>query len=119
MRRLERQATLGDVSAQASWKVARKRAMLPTSEPSYPRPVDYAAATGARYRQEFYHATQVDSRGEPVRCRVNGICKTWKRREGAFRLPVKYGLRECFYIDESNTSAGPNAWLSAPPVKED
>lgn len=32
------------------------------------------------------------------RARVNGKPKTWKRAPGVFRLPVKYGLRECSYI---------------------
>lgn len=39
---------------------------------------------------------------EIVRARVNGACKTWKRRPEAFRLPVKHGLREYAYVTESN-----------------
>lgn len=36
------------------------------------------------------------------RCRANGKCKIWKTRPHEFRLPVKYGLRECFYITNDN-----------------
>jgi hypothetical protein len=66
-------------------------------------------ATTLRYRQELVHATAKDSRGAPVRCRVNGQCKTWKTRPEDFQLPVKYGLRQCFYIDARNA----NEWSLA------
>lgn len=55
-------------------------------------------AMNARWRDEFEHTIL------KVRCRVNGACKTWKTRPNEYRLPVKYGLRDCFYIDESNAS---------------
>lgn len=54
------------------------------------------------YRHELRHVSLTDSRGKPVRCRVNGKCQTWKTRPGEFRLPVKYGLKECFYITPDN-----------------
>jgi hypothetical protein len=59
-------------------------------------------AVNAHYRQEFYHISLKNSDGTPVRCRVNGKCKTWKTRPDEFRLPVKYGLYDCFYIDHHN-----------------
>jgi hypothetical protein len=37
---------------------------------------------------------------QPLQVRVNGRCKTWKTRPGQFRLPVKWGLRDCGYITE-------------------
>lgn len=40
--------------------------------------------------------------GKICKVRVNGACKTWKTRPNEFRLPVKYGLRECLYIDHDN-----------------
>ena len=58
----------------------------------------------ASYRAIFYHRTLKDSRGEPVKCRVNGKCKLWKTRPADFRLPVKYGLYDCFYITPENAS---------------
>lgn len=51
---------------------------------------------------ELWHMTEKNRDGTPVRCRSNGKCKTWKTRPEEFRLPVKYGLRTCFYITEQN-----------------
>lgn len=59
-------------------------------------------AEAANYRQEFHHTKLKDSRGEPVRCRVNGKCKTWKTKPEQFELPVKHGLYTCFYITQTN-----------------
>lgn len=51
---------------------------------------------------EFFHDYITNRDGAPVRCRANGKCKTWKTRPKEFRLPVKYGLRTCFYITHRN-----------------
>lgn len=59
-------------------------------------------AVTATYQQEFHHVTIKNRDKTPVRCRVNGQCKTWKTKPGEFRLPVKHGLRQCFYITNSN-----------------
>jgi hypothetical protein len=59
-------------------------------------------AVSARYRDEFHHVTLKNSDGTPTRCRVNGKCQTWVRKPEAFRLPVKHGLKTCFYITELN-----------------
>lgn len=56
------------------------------------------------HRRELHHVSAKDSRGNPVRCRVNGKCKVWARQPEKFRLPVKYGLKFCFYIDNSNAA---------------
>jgi hypothetical protein len=56
----------------------------------------------AMTHRTFYHVTLKNSDGTAVRCRANGRCKTWKTRPDDFRLPVKYGLRECFYITPHN-----------------
>jgi hypothetical protein len=50
----------------------------------------------------FEHATLTNADGTPVRCRASGACKTWKTRPDDFRLPVKYGLRQSFYITPRN-----------------
>jgi hypothetical protein len=55
-----------------------------------------------RHGTTLYHVEEKGSDNRPIRCRVNGQCKTWKTKPGRFRLPVKYGLRECFYITEMN-----------------
>jgi len=59
-------------------------------------------ATSVSYRHIFQHVTLKNADGTPLRCRVNGKCKTWKTRPNDFRLPVKYGLKECFYITPEN-----------------
>lgn len=59
-------------------------------------------AVNSSYRDEFLHKTLKNADGSAVRCRVNGKCKVWKTRPDDFRLPVKYGLRECFYITPAN-----------------
>ena len=53
---------------------------------------------------ELHHVTLRNSDGTPLRCRSNGVCKTWKTRPDEFKLPVKHGLRTCFYITEANAS---------------
>jgi hypothetical protein len=59
-------------------------------------------AMALKYRTELYHRKLTRADGEPVRCRVNGKCQTWKTRPNDFRLPVKYGLKQCFYITPDN-----------------
>ena len=59
-------------------------------------------AVTAKYGQEFHHVLLKNADGTPVRCRVSGQCKTWKTRPEEFKLPVKYGLKHCFYITLEN-----------------
>jgi hypothetical protein len=69
-------------------------------------------AIAATYRQEFHHVSLKNSDKTPVRCRVNGKCQTWKTRPGCFKLPVKHGLKTCFYIDNTNA----HEWCCEPPT---
>jgi hypothetical protein len=71
-------------------------------------------ATDSAYRQTFYHVTARNADGSAIRARVNGRCKTWKTRPTHFRLPVKYGLRHCFYITHDNAAE----WLTVDPTAE-
>lgn len=50
--------------------------------------------------RRFYHKTlrYKSNPAAPLECRANGKCQTWKTRPADFKLPVKYGLKECFYI---------------------
>lgn len=34
--------------------------------------------------------------------RRNGKTKTWVTRPDEFRVPIKYGLRDCFYITQND-----------------
>lgn len=73
-----------------------------------------ADALAADYRDEFYHRTLRNADGTAVRCRVNGECKTWRTRPLDYRLPVKHGLRDCFYITPSNEQD----WLLQDPTED-
>lgn len=50
----------------------------------------------------FEHRTITNADGSPIRLRRNGKTQTWKSRPNEFRIPVKYGLRSCLYINNSN-----------------
>jgi hypothetical protein len=39
--------------------------------------------------------------GTPQRWRKNGKVKTWKTRPNDFSMPIKRGLREYYYLDNS------------------
>jgi hypothetical protein len=63
----------------------------------------------------IYHAKLRNADRSALRARVNGVCKTWKTRPSDYRLPVKYGLRQCFYVtpnDEKN-------WMLFDPTEQD
>ena len=59
-------------------------------------------AIRADYGAILEHSFLVDYDGSPSKCRVTGACKTWKRTPEKFKLPVKRGLYEYFYISENN-----------------
>jgi hypothetical protein len=50
----------------------------------------------------LHHTTATNSDGTPLRARVNGAVKTWKTRPGEFSVPMKHGLRSCFYLTQDN-----------------
>jgi len=60
----------------------------------------------------FYHRTERNRDGSAVRVRVTGMVKLWKRSPHAYRLPVKYGLRQSFYIHHNNSAV----WLVSDPT---
>ena len=62
-------------------------------------------AMALTYRQTLYSSKFSNADGSPARCRVNGRIKTWKRDPERWRLPVKHGLRFCFYLDHGPMSA--------------
>lgn len=63
-----------------------------------------AVAAGAAGYAEFCHVKVKNAKGRPAVCRRNGKCQTWKTRPADFRLPVKYGLKECFDITPNNAA---------------
>ena len=62
--------------------------------------------------REFFHRTLRNADGSALRCRASGACKTWKTRPNEFRLPVKYGLRDSFYLTHDNAAD----WLTFDPT---
>lgn len=59
-------------------------------------------AISLNHGEILHHKKLRNSDGTPLRCRVNGACKVWMTRPSEFRLPVKYGLKTCFYITLGN-----------------
>lgn len=59
---------------------------------------------------EFWHRVLRNADGTPVRCRPSGKLQTWKTRSNDFKLPVKRGLKESFYLMPENVSD----WVIAP-----
>ena len=47
-----------------------------------------------KYGQTIYHKTLTNSDGTPMRFRVMGSVKTWKRDPNRIRIPLKRGLYE-------------------------
>lgn len=48
----------------------------------------------------LHHVSLRNADGSPLRARVNGRPKLWVTRPEEFRLPMKHGLRNTFYITE-------------------
>jgi len=72
----------------------------------------------------FYHRTaRYKSRGKtagtPIWARRTGRTKTWKTRPNEFRIPVKYGMYDAFYIDHTNAHEwATNEYAAANPAPE-
>jgi hypothetical protein len=66
----------------------------------------------------YYHTTLRNADGSALRARCNGTVKTWKTRPYDFRVPVKHGLKKCFYITnvKGDHSWTPDDWLPYDPT---
>lgn len=61
----------------------------------------------------FTHKTETYADGKTlINIRATGKCKTWKREPKRFKLPVKYGMRDSFYL-ESDYPNELNNWTCA------
>ena len=58
-----------------------------------------------KHGDTLHHMSVKNADGTPARCRVNGKIKLWKTRPNEFRLPVKHGLRDCFYLGLDNADS--------------
>jgi len=55
--------------------------------------------------QHFYSRKHYRADGRtPCEVRRNGSTKTWVRQPGKFRIPVKYGMYEYFYITDEDAA---------------
>ena len=61
-------------------------------------------AASLHHGQNLFSGLSLDSQGKPSKCRVNGKLQTLKLTPDFFKLPVKYGLRTCFYILPMNAA---------------
>ncbi len=64
--------------------------------------ISYEEATSVGYGVRLFHVLHKDSYGNAISYRVNGKCKVWKTRPTHFRLPVKRGLYDAYYITQDN-----------------
>lgn len=58
-------------------------------------------AKNLKHGDTLYHLINNNSDGTPQRWRVNGKVQTWKKDESKVKVPVKHGLRNCDYLDET------------------
>lgn len=54
------------------------------------------------YGQILHYRLQNNADGTPQRWRVNGKPQTWKRHSERVSVPIKYGLKYCAYLTESD-----------------
>jgi hypothetical protein len=69
------------------------------------QPVDRTEvnAESAMTANVFYHRTKTYTRtNQPIQVRRMGRTKRWVRQPELFRVPVKYGMYDSFYIDNDN-----------------
>lgn len=83
-------------------------------EPSKPGEVTKMACLNMRRGDRIYHRTKNMADGSPLSVRVMGRCQTWATRPNEFRIPVKFGLYQSFYITDD--SAG--SWTTVNPRPE-
>jgi hypothetical protein len=67
-------------------------------------------AVTLHHGQILHHKTLKNADKTPLRVRINGKTQTWKTRPADFRIPVKYGFRECLYIECIDGNGNFNEW---------
>ena len=70
-------------------------------------PITLEQAKNLKYGDELHHDTFKNADGKtPMRFRVSGAVKTWKRDENRIRVPLKRGLYETGYLVNSLSEGG-------------
>lgn len=69
-----------------------------------PRQLTYRRMTVAEAQSlTTSHIAVLAHNGVIRRAKVNGRAKVWKTDPARVRVPVKYGLKECFYLEEDGS----------------
>jgi len=66
------------------------------------KPLTRNEALKLRHGQIVYTPGYYNADGTTQRWRVMGAVKTWVKSPGRFKVPIKHGMREYWYIDETN-----------------
>jgi len=63
----------------------------------------------------LYSKKHINADGSPMRARVTGAVKTWKRDPSRVKVPMKHGLKNCFYLTEPDDLRNENYqdWVMA------
>jgi len=64
------------------------------------RPLTFADALALHHGQTLHHAELKNSDGTPLRVRVNGKVRTWKRDPQRIEVPCKHGLYDYYTLDQ-------------------
>jgi hypothetical protein len=67
-------------------------------------------ALSLRSGQVLFHKKLRNRDGTALRGKVNGRPQSWKTRPTDFKVPMKHGLKDCFYLTPSNA----NEWALEP-----
>ena len=69
-------------------------------------PITLKQAKSLTWRDNLEHVTLKNADGTPMRFRVSGMVKTWKRDLDRIKVPVKHGLYENGYIVNGTFEGG-------------
>ena len=69
-------------------------------------PITLEQAKKLKWRDELWHGTLKNADGTPMRFRVNGAVKTWKKNPNRIRVPLKHGLYETGYLVNGTFEGG-------------
>ena len=68
--------------------------------------ITLAQAKRLTWNDVLEHITATNADGTPMRFRVNGAVKTWKRDKYRIRVPLKRGLYETGYLVNKSSEGG-------------
>ena len=68
--------------------------------------MDLNQAKQLKYGNELLHMTLTNADGTPMRFKVNGAVKRWKRDKDRIRVPLKRGLWQTGYLVHNDDTIG-------------